>query len=115
LKNHNIQFHLAEVKDINVENKTIQINDKLLSYQYLLIAIGSKVNYYNIPGMTEHSFALQSLYDAAEIFEHISNICASAESENNEMARRENLRFVIGGGGLSGVEIAGELADHTLK
>ena len=115
LKNKNIQFHLGEVKNIDVQNKTVQVNDKLLPFQYLIIAIGSKVNYYNIPGMAEHSFALQTLYDADKIYEHISNICASAASENNEMIREENLRFVIGGGGLSGVEFAGELADHTSK
>ena len=115
LKHKNIQFHLGEVKNIDVQNKIVQIDDKLLPFQFLVIAIGSKVNYYNIPGMAEHSFALQTLYDADKIYEHISKICASAASENNETARKENLRFVIGGGGLSGVEFAGELADHTSK
>lgn len=115
LKNKKIQFHLGEVKNIDVENKTIQINDRLLSYQFLVIAIGSKVNYYNIPGMAKHSFALQTLYDADKIYEHISNVCAISASEKDEGIRKENLRFVIGGGGLSGVEFAGELADHTAK
>lgn len=115
LKNRNIQFHLGEVKNIDVENKTVQINDKLLPYQYLVIAIGSKVNYYNIPGMAEYSFALQTLYDADKIYKHISKTCALAASESDDIIRKENLRFVIGGGGLSGVEFAGELADHTTK
>lgn len=115
LKNRNIQFHLGEVHNIDVENKTVQINDKLLPFLFLIIAIGSKVNYYNIPGMAEHSFALQTLYDADKIYENISNVCAISASEKDEKIRRENLRFVIGGGGLSGVEFAGELADHTAK
>jgi NADH:ubiquinone reductase (H+-translocating) len=115
LKNRNIQFHLGEVKSIDVQNQTIQINNKLLNFEFLIMAIGSKVNYYDIPGMEAHSFALQTLQDADKIYEHISNICAGAASENNEMLRKENLRFVIGGGGLSGVEFAGELADHTSK
>ena len=115
LKNRNIQFHLGEVKNIDVQNKTVQIDDKLLPFLFLVIAIGSKVNYYNIPGMAEHSFALQTLHDADKIYEHISNTCASASSENNDMVRQESLRFVVGGGGLSGVEFAGELADHISK
>ena len=115
LMNRNIQFHLGEVHNIDVENKTVQINDKLLPFLFLIIAIGSKVNYYNIPGMAEYSFALQSLYDADKIYENISNVCAISASEKDEKIRRENLRFVIGGGGLSGVEFAGELADHTAK
>jgi len=115
LKNRNIQFHLGEVKKIDVQNKTVQIGDNFLSFFFLVIAIGSKVNYYNIPGMAENSFALQTLNDADKIYEHISKICASAASENNAIVRKENLRFVIGGGGLSGVEFAGELAEHTSK
>ena len=115
LKNRNIQFHLGEVKNIDIQNKTVQINDKSLNYQFLIIAIGSKVNYYNIPGMAEHSFALQTLYDADKIYEHISNVCALSASEKDENIIKENLRFVIGGGGLSGVEFAGELADHTSR
>ena len=43
LKNRNIQFHLGEVKNIDVQNKTVQIDDKLLPFLFLVIAIGSKV------------------------------------------------------------------------
>ncbi|GAB4291887.1 MAG: NAD(P)/FAD-dependent oxidoreductase [Ignavibacteriaceae bacterium] len=113
LKNRNIQFHLGEVKNIDTENRIVQIDERFLNYQFLIIAIGSKVNYYNIPGMAEHSFALQTLYDADKIYEHISSVCALSASEKDKNKIKENLRFVIGGGGLSGVEFAGELADHT--
>src|ERR1035437_2222094 len=41
LKNRNIQFHLGEVKNIDVQNKTVQIDDKLLPFLFLVIAIGS--------------------------------------------------------------------------
>jgi NADH dehydrogenase len=115
LKNKNIQFHLGEVKNIDVQNKIIQIDDKQITFQFLVIAIGSKVNFYKIPGMEENSFPLQTVHDADNIYEHISKICARAASENDEMLRKDNLRFVIGGGGLSGVEFAAELADHTSK
>lgn len=115
LKKHDIQFHLGEVKNIDSENKTVQIDDRILRYEFLIIAIGSKVNYYNIPGMAEHSFPLQTMYDADKIYEHISNVCALSASEKVERIRKDNLRFVIGGGGLSGVEFAGELSEHTTK
>lgn len=113
LRNRNIIFHLGEVNSIDVQNRTINVNGKILPYYFLIIAIGSKVNYYNIAGIKENSFSLQTLYDADLIYNHITKICASAASEANEKTRRESLRFVIGGGGLSGVEFAGELADHT--
>lgn len=115
LKNRNIQFHLGEVKNIDTENRIVQIDERFLNYQFLIIAIGSKVNYYNIPGMAEHSFALQTLFDADKIYQHISSVCALSASEKDENKVKENLRFVVGGGGLSGVEFAGELADYVLK
>lgn len=119
LRKKNIKFHLGEVNSIDVKNKNVylKINEEetLLRFDYLVIAIGSKVNYYNIPGMEENSFSLQTLPDADLIYEHISRICALSASETKQSKREENLRFVIGGGGLSGVEFAGELADHTSK
>ena len=117
IRKRNIQFHLGEVSFIDVNNKIIHLSDyedkRQLRFDYLVIAIGSKVNYYNIPGMKENSFVLQTLQDAEAIYNHISKICASAASESDESKQRDNLRFVIGGGGLSGVEFAGELADHA--
>lgn len=115
LRKKKIQFHLGEVTNINIQDRTLEIDNKLLTYNYLIIAIGSKVNYYNIPGMQEYSYPLQSIADAEAIYNRFSKICASSASENDPSIRKENLRFVIGGGGLSGVEFAGELADHTLK
>ncbi|MFZ6032685.1 MAG: NAD(P)/FAD-dependent oxidoreductase [Melioribacter sp.] len=115
LKNRKIHFHLGEVNSIDVENKIVSIDNRTLQFHFLIIAIGSKVNYYNIPGMKEHSFPLQTLYDANNIYEHISKMCALSASEKDEKKRKENLRFVIGGGGLSGVELAAELAEHTSK
>lgn len=117
LRKKNIKFHLGEVKYIDVNNRVIHMikgeNEQLLKFDFLVIAIGSKVNYYNIPGMKENSLPLQTIDDARKIYDKISKVCALMASEYNEKKRKENLRFVIGGGGLSGVEFAGELAEHT--
>lgn len=119
LKNKDITFYLGEVNFIDVENRIVHVSDnieeKKLPFDFLVIAIGSKINFYNIAGMKENSFPLQTILDADLIYEHISKICASTASEVNEDRRKQNLRFVIGGGGLSGVEFAGELADHAAK
>ncbi|MBZ0198265.1 MAG: NAD(P)/FAD-dependent oxidoreductase [Ignavibacteriaceae bacterium] len=119
LRKKKIHFHLGGVNFIDVKNKNVHLEinkeEAILSFNYLVIAIGSKVNYYNIPGMEENSFSLQTLYDADLIYEHISRTCALSASETEQSKREDNLRFVIGGGGLSGVEFAGELADHTAK
>lgn len=113
LRGKNILFHLGTVNNIDVNNKLIEMESKIINYEFLVISIGSKVNYYNIPGLKEHSLTLQTLTDADKIYAHISKVCAEAASENDSKIRKNNLRFVIGGGGLSGVEFAGELADYT--
>lgn len=115
LRNKKIIFHLGKVTKINSENRTLQIGVKMLSFDYLIIAIGSKVNYYSIPGMEKFSFPLQTSEDAELIYNHISNICALAASETVSDTRKEMLRFVIGGGGLSGIEFAGELSEQIHK
>lgn len=113
LRKKNISFHIGTVINIDIKHKQIEMDSKFIGYDFLVIAIGSKVNYYDIPGMEEHSLPLQTLQDADKIYNHISKICAQTASENDSMIRKNKLRFVIGGGGLSGVEFAGELADHT--
>lgn len=114
LRKRNILFHLGVVKNIDIMKKQVEMESKIIGFEYLVIAIGSKVNYYKIPGMEEHSLPLQTLNDADEIYNHISKICAQTASESDLQIRKKNLRFVIGGGGLSGVEFAGELAEHTV-
>jgi NADH dehydrogenase, FAD-containing subunit len=86
-----------------------------LPFYYLAIALGSQVNFYNIPGLQKNSFPLQTLRDAQLIYDYITRLCASAASEPIEELRKDMLRFVIGGGGLSGIEFASELAGHAAQ
>ncbi len=115
IQRRNILFHLGEVTGIDFTGHNIHMDDKSLPFNYLVIALGSLVNFYDIPGLQENSFPLQTLRDAQQIYDYISQLCARAASEPMEARRREMLRFVIGGGGLSGVEFAAELADHIAK
>ncbi|HTX17093.1 MAG TPA: NAD(P)/FAD-dependent oxidoreductase [Bacteroidota bacterium] len=109
---HNITFHLGTISAIDPALRTLRIGDQLLPYEYLILALGSQANFYNIPGLQQFAFPLQTLDDAERIYKHISGLCARASSEKDESARRTMLRFVIGGGGLSGIEFAAELADR---
>ena len=115
IRNKKIIFHLGQVTHIDSKNRVLQIGVKMLNFDFLVIAIGSKVNYYSIPGMDRYSLPLQTLDDAESIYNHIAKMCALAASESDIEARKEILRFIIGGGGLSGVEFAGELYDQVRK
>jgi len=113
IRHRKIGFHLGTVISIDPSGNTVALDDKTLRFEYLLIALGSQVNFYNIPGLQAFAFPLQSASDAEKIFKHIAGICARASSEPDVSKRRTMLRFVIGGGGLTGVEFVGELVDHV--
>ncbi len=107
LEGKNVTFMKGWVEEINLANRVIAINQgtQKISFRYLIIALGSEPAYYNIPGLQEYSMSLRSLYSSIEIRRRIHDILKKGE---------QALTFVVGGGGLTGVEFAGELA-HQLQ
>ena len=61
--------------------------------------------------MEEHSLPLWSLADASKIYSHIVNTFKRAAVEQDADKRKELLTFVVGGGGLTGIEMMGELME----
>jgi NADH:quinone reductase (non-electrogenic) len=118
----NVTFHLGEITRINPEEKVVELDfgvsattdasPRSISYDYLVIALGSKTNFYQIPGLEEHAFQLKEFEDSEMIREHTEKMFAFAAAESNKELRKEYLRFVIGGGGLTGVELATEMAER---
>jgi len=113
IKKHNIEFHLGAVTALDLVNRTVTIGETSLPFDYLVLAIGSQANFYNIPGLKEHSLVLQTASDAKNIYDHLSVLCAQASAEKDGARQKELLRFVVGGGGLTGIELAGEIVDHV--
>jgi len=81
--------------------KSFEITHEELKFDYLILAPGSETNYFNIPGLKENSLTLKSFLDALKI----RNAMLEAT------AVKKNTRIVIGGGGSTGVELAGELKE----
>jgi len=104
-------FIHGEVKKIDLERKVVYFEQKEISYDYLVIALGSKTNFYNIQGAKENSFALKSLDDAINLRNHFIHMFELTANNDNE----GNLTFVIVGGGATGVELAGEMSDYFYK
>jgi NADH dehydrogenase len=113
IQRRNVTFHLGEVSSFDLVKSLIMLESRSLAFKYLILAMGSQANFYDIPGLEQRAFSLQTVFDAERIYRHISSVCAQASSEENEVLRKIMLRFVVGGGGLAGIEFAGELADHV--
>jgi len=89
------------------------VDDFTLDYDYLVIALGSKTNYYEIPGAEKYSFSLKSADDAIRLKNQFVH-CFEKASLDPKSANKF-LTFVIVGGGATGVELAGEMSDLLYK
>jgi NADH dehydrogenase len=113
IKNRHILFHQSLATGIDLERRLVFMESGNLSFDFLVFALGSQANFYDIPGLQEYSFPLQTADDAERIYRHIIDLCDDTVWETDQERRRNRLRFVIGGGGLSGVEFAAELKEHA--
>lgn len=107
-KGKNIDLRVAKVERFSVENKEVKLNDgTLLSYDALVVGLGSVTAYFGIPGLESGSMVLKSAEDAERIHRHVeARLAEYAKSKNPADAT-----ILIGGGGLTGVELVGEIAD----
>lgn len=87
------------------------IKGGVISYDYLILAPGSTTNFFGVPGAREYSITLKDINDAKKIKNHILHRFEEAQSLESEGEKRRILKFVIVGGGPTGVELAGEIAD----
>jgi len=107
----NVTFRMAMVTAIDAAGQNIQLDDgKQISYDYLVLAGGATVNYFNTPGAAEHAFPLYTLTNAVKLR---NRILERFEAADRDPALIEDgaLNFVIVGAGPTGVETAGALSD----
>lgn len=104
----NVQSVQGTVTHINLEQQQVELlNDSPVHYDQLIIALGSETKYFDIPGLAEHSLSLKELPDALNIHVRIDQVLQQV------MTAHQPARIVVGGGGVSGVEIAGELKHYA--
>jgi len=106
-----IQFLQARVTGFDYARKTVFTDSSEITYDTLVVALGSETDFFGIPGMEQYALTLKSLDEAIRIREHIRNAFASTLNLQDVDGRRTLLTFVVGGGGFTGTELAAELAD----
>lgn len=82
-----------------------------LSYDYLVVALGSQANYFGIPGLAEGAMSFKSVPEALNLKRHLCTLVAQAKGVSEEEARRI-LAIAIIGGGPSGLELAGDMVPY---
>ena len=107
LSRQNIQFVEAEVTKIHQKEKYIVFREEKIDYDYLVLATGSVVDFFNIPGAKEHTLTFKSVNDALKIRASLEALVQEASATTAKKA----VRVIIAGGGFTGVELAAELTN----
>lgn len=113
----NAEVILAEVQSVDVNAKKVKLADGEVDYDYLIVATGARHSYFGHPEWEKLAPGLKSLEDAVEVRRRILMAFEYAERAPDEAARKAAMTFVIVGGGPTGVEMAGaiaEIARYTL-
>ena len=108
----NVQVLLNSVVDLKPKDKQIILDDdKSISYDILILATGSTHHYFGNDQWENHAPGLSTVEDALEIRNRVFGAFEAAEKENDPIKRQAWLTFVIVGGGPTGVELAGAVAE----
>ncbi|MDE6753527.1 MAG: NAD(P)/FAD-dependent oxidoreductase [Muribaculaceae bacterium] len=111
LRHRNVSYHMGHVKDIDTTAKKVTTSYETLEYDRLVIAAGSANNYFGMNELSQTTFGIKTISQAAhtrdEVIDRLerASICEDAER------RKQLLSFLVVGGGPAGVEIAGALGE----
>ena len=113
-KQKNARVLLAEATDVDLDAREVRLADGTsLFYDYLVVAAGARTSYFGHDEWAEHTVGLKSVEDAYAIRRRVLMAFEAAERERDAAKRRRLLTFVVIGGGPTGVEMAGALAELT--
>jgi NADH dehydrogenase len=129
------RFYEANVESIDLDKKRVAITNAIgdlmepkrvirhvLSYDYLVIALGDETNFFGMEGLERNAFTLKTLQDAMILRNHVISMLEQADiighDSNDNDSRKSLMTFVVVGGGFGGVEAVGELntfAQESIK
>ena len=109
------RFVMGRISKVNTRAKALTCETlagaRIFTYSELVLALGSRARLDLVPGMAEHALPLKTVGDALHIRNTVLRRAATIELEDDPLVRRRLGRFIVIGGGFSGVEVAGQLAD----
>ncbi len=114
----NISVQMTEVTGIDLRQKCVVTADKKLPYDFLILATGAEQSYFSHPEWEEFAPGLKTLEQATEIRRRILLAFEKAEKETDLQKQKDLMTFVVVGGGPTGVELAGAIAEisrYTLE
>lgn len=106
-----VKFLKAEVTSIHPDAKVVETNNGRFHYDILVVGLGFVSETFGINGMLDHAFQIENVYTARKLSRHIedkfANYASSKEKDPNDLA------FLVGGAGFTGIEFLGELTERV--
>ena len=113
---NNVKITLGEVVDIRRDNKQVVLkNEDVIDYDQLIISTGASYSYFGNEDWGKYSNGLKNINDALDIRDKILKAFEKAENETDKKKQKKYLNFVVIGGGPTGVEVAGSIAEIAFK
>src|SRR5262249_44712405 len=113
LESHgNATIHKASVSAVDLDKRTVTFGDGLqpISYDYLVLGLGAEVNFFGTEGASDHAFPMYTLPHALKLKNHILERWEATDRDPS-LADDGSLNIVVVGGGPTGVETAGAIAE----
>ncbi len=107
----NVRFRMAEVEYIQTENKIVKTNIGDFDYDALVIATGAGTNFFGNAGMEANAFPMKSTTEALQLRHRLLHNFEDAVNVKEPLARQRLMTVVVVGGGPTGVELSGAIAD----
>ncbi len=106
-----VEFICEKVESIDKQNQIVCSQNRKLSYDYVVVAVGARTNFFSfIEGLREHSYGVKNLKRTYNFRKEFEDLIYN-KLENQKYKDIHEINLAIGGAGLSGVEVASEMAN----
>ena len=109
------RFRREAVRAVDAPNRRLIFDTGSVEYDALILAPGSRTEYFDIPGARENSWDYKTLQHAEELRERIIDLCEHADHTESADERKKMLAFVVVGGGYTGIELVTEMRDFLFR
>jgi len=107
----NLRFFMGSLVRVIPDSNQLETNHGILEYDYLVIAVGTETNYFGMENVQKKSWPLKTISDATNLRNHLLLNMEKASRSKDPAKKAQSLNIVIAGGGPTGVEVAGMLAE----